>query len=425
MLRFREAFAGGSAAALGLVLIVGASGSPAQAQTFPPEATARGVTVETRPRPEFDPLGVRIGAFRLDAAAAGGLGYDDNVFATRRDRTGDGFANWRLDAGLTSDWTRHAVGVTASYEETRYFSETILNWRDWSTGVFGRLDIGSNSNVEARYNHLRLHLDASSVDVQQAGLARPAPYDVDELQISGLTRLNRLFLTGILNYRIYQFEDVSLDGVVSPLSLNDYKTWLLALGSGYALAPGRLVTLIGRIQDIRYDDQASRGRDSFTWEILTGFQYDFDGVWQARIGIGYRQRNYDSPQIKNLEGLALEGEVIWVPTQLTTVTLGARRTVEESISLNQVSYTRTLVQARVDHELLRNVILGVELGFDRRDYETDLRASDLYTILSGRWLINRNMSLSASYQFVTRIEAKGGAQEYYQNLFQVRLRFAI
>nr|WP_255574885.1 outer membrane beta-barrel protein [Caldovatus aquaticus] len=413
------------AAARGLLLLAGVAGLPALAQTFPPESTARGVTVQTRPRPEFDPLGVRAGAFRLDAAAEAGLSYNDNVFATRRDRTGDGFGAWSLDAGLRSDWTRHGVGVTASYSEVRHFSQTILDWRDWSVGAFGRLDIGGSSSVEARYNHLRQHLDVFSVDIQQAGLSRPAPYDVDEFQVSGNARLNRLFLTGLLNYRIYQFEDVSFGNRVAPLSQNDHKTWLAALGSGYALAPGRLVTLIGRIQEIRYDDAISRGRDSFTWEILTGFQYDFDGVWQARFGIGYRQRNYDSPQIKNLEGLALEGEVIWTPTLLTTVTFGVRRTVEESIALSQVSYTRSLAQLRVDHELLRNVILGAELGFDRREYETHLRATDMYTILSGRWLINRNMSLSASYQFLTRIEAKGGAEEYYRNLFQVRLRFAL
>ncbi|MBX6373362.1 MAG: outer membrane beta-barrel protein [Acetobacteraceae bacterium] len=424
--RRSQAFPWGIAGLVGTVLVTGAATPEAQAQVFPAESTARGVTVTTRPRPEYDPLGVRIGAFRLDASAELGLGYDDNVFGTRNNRTGDGFFDWNLRAGLESDWTRHGVGVTASVAERRYFSETPLNWTDWSVGAFGRLDIGGVSSIEARYSHQRLHLDVTSIDVQQAGVGQPSPYDVDEFRITGNTRLNRLALTGLLSYQIYQFDNVEIGGVTQPLDENNYQTWLAVVGAGYAFAPGRLGTLVARIQDIRYDKAISRGRDSFTWEVLVGFQYDFDGVWQARAGVGYRQRNYDSPTIKNLEGPAFEGQVIWAPSQITTVTLGFRRTIEESINRNQVGYNRTLVQANVDHELRRNVILGLELGAIWLDYQgSNLSATDGYLILTGRWLLNRNMALTASYQYVNRFQANGGAEQYYRNLFQVGVRFAI
>jgi hypothetical protein len=424
--RHRRSSFPGIGGMLGAALVAGTAACEAQAQVFPAETTARGATVTTRPRPEFDPLGVRVGAFRLDAAADLGPGYDDNVFAARRNRTGDGFFDWRLGASLESDWSRHAVGVTGTVGGRRYVSQGALDWLDWSVGAFGRLDIGAGSSLEARYTHRREHLDAGSVDLQQAGVAEPAPYDVDEFQIAGNTRLNRLALTALLNYQIFRFDDIAPAGVPQTLSANDFQTWIATVGAGYAFAPGRLGTLLARFQDIRYDRAVSRGRDSFTWEVLVGFQYDFDGVWQARGGVGYRRRSYESPAIKDLEGPAFEAQVIWVPSQITTVSLGLRRTIEESISLSRVSYTRTLLQANVDHELLRNVILGLEVGADRRVYENpSLRATDAYAILSGRWLLNRNMQLIASYQHVNRIEATGGAEEYYRNLIQVRLRMAI
>ncbi len=426
VVRSRQAFAVVPAAVLGVFLAAAGGGDPALGQTFREAATARGTTVNTRPRPEYDPLGVRLGAFRLDASAELGLGYDDNVFGTDRNRQGDGFFDDQFNAALASDWTTHAVGISGSLSERRYFSQSDLDWHDWTINAFGRLDIDRDSSVEASYSHQRLHLDVSSVDLQQAGVSRPAPYDLDLFQVTGNTRFNRLALVGLFNYGFYRFENIDVGGQPQPLSLNDYQTWIAAAGAAYAFAPGRSGTLVARFQDIRYDNAASRGRDSFTWEVLVGFQYDFDGVWQARGGIGYRQRNYSSPAIKNLEGVALEGQLTWAASQITTVTLGIRRTIEESISPGQVGYTRTLFQANLDHEIRRNVILGAELGADRREYDnSSLRATDGYTILSARWLLNRTMTLSASYQFVTRLEASGGADEYYRNLVQLRLRFAL
>jgi hypothetical protein len=423
--RSRQGFATVLVASLGAL---GAVFTPADShsQTFREEATARGVTVTTRPRPEYDPVGVRLGAFRLDAAAELGLGYDDNVFGRKNDRTGDGFFSSGGTASLMSGWTRHGVGVSGFVEDRRYFDETGLSTTDWGVNTFGRYDFDVRTSLEARYLHQRSHLDVNSVDVQQAGITRPVPFDTDDFQVTGTTWFNRLALTGIGTYRMVRYDDIDIGGVRQRLSLNDYNSWLGALGAAYAITPGRLVTLIGRIQDITYDDRSQRGRDSFTWEVLVGFQYDFDGVWQARGGIGYIQRSYSSPAIKNVEGVAFEGQVIWAATQLTTVSMGVRRSIEDSITESGVSYTLTRVNANVDHELLRNVILGGELGVTYSDYQTlNINSTDGYALLSARWLLNRNMALTASYQFSARLQGSSTIEEYYRNLVQVRLRFAL
>jgi hypothetical protein len=423
--RSRQGFATVFVASLGAL---GAVFAPADShsQTFREEATARGVTVTTRPRPEYDPVGVRLGAFRLDAAAELGLGYDDNVFGRKDNRTGDGYFTNGGSASLVSGWTRHAVGVSGFVEDRRYFSETGLSTTDWGVNTFGRYDFDAQTSLEARYTHQRSHLDVYSVDVQQAGLTRPAPFDTDEFQVTGTTWFNRLALTGIGTYRMVRYEDLDVGGVRQQLSRNDYNSWLGALGAAYAISPGRLVTLIGRLQDISYDDRSQRGRDSFTWEALVGFQYDFDGVWQARGGIGYIQRSFSSPTLKNVEGVAFEGQVIWAATQLTTLSMGVRRSIEVSITESNASYTRSLVNANVDHELLRNVILGAELGVSYSDYQTtNVDSTDGYAVLSARWLLNRNMALTASYQYSTRFQGSSTLEEYYRNLVQVRLRFAL
>ena len=108
------------------------------------------------------------------------------------------------------------------------------------------------------------------------------------------------------------------------------------------------------------------------------------------------------------------------------MTLNVARTIEESIRQDAVSYERTTGGIRVDHEFLRNVILGAELRADRREYDRPTAtATDGVAQLSGRWLLNRSVSVSGVYEYYRRIESSGGGDEFGRNLVQVRLRIAL
>lgn len=408
-----------------------------------PQEVQRGVTVETRQRPDFDPLGVRLGGFRLDGFFEAGAGYDSNVFGRENNVVGDGYATETGLVTLASDWTRHAIGASAAVDARQYFKETDLSWTDYNIGGFGRYDIDARTNVLGQYRHYQEHLDVYNFDVQRAGVFVPVPYQSDEFQVSGSTSLNRLGFTALGLFRTYRFEDVDFQDPggggtqAQRTSLNSFDTLIGAFGTSYAFAPGRFVTAQVRLQDISYTESADRNplnpasviprdRDSFSWTALAGFEYDFDGVWAGRIGVGWQQRNYRGEQLKTLEGPALDARVSWSPSQLTTVTFNAARTIEESIRLDAVSYIRTTGGVRVDHEFLRNVILGAELRADRREYERpDSTATDGVVQLNGRWLINRSVSLTGIYAYNRRIEATGGAFEFDRNLVQVRLRVAL
>ncbi|MCB4821072.1 outer membrane beta-barrel protein [Roseicella aerolata] len=390
------------------------------------EDVQRGVTVESRLRRDYEPLGVRLGGFRLNGQLDLGGGYDDNIRANNRRRTSDGFTDQAGTVSLTSDWTTHAVGITGNFDARQYFGNSDFNWADWDIGAFGRYDLSTTTNVEGRYRHYRDHLDVYSFDVQTAGVFQPVPFSSDEFQFNANTTLNRIGLLGTALYRTYRFEDVNIGGVQNRVSLNDFDTVIGAIGTSYAFAQGRYANLIFRVQDIAYTQQESRGRDSFTWEVLGGFTYDFDGVWQARIAFGWRERNYKDPNLKNLQGPAVEGQLTWAPTLLTTLRLDVSRTIEESIRRDTVSFNRTQGGLSVDHEFLRNVILSADARADYREYQNpNESAFDALFTLSTRYLINRNLSLVGSYTHSRRLEATRNLPEYDRNLIQLRLRIAL
>lgn len=252
------------------------------------------------------------------------------------------------------------------------------------------------------------------------------PYDSDEVQVSGTTRLNRVGLLATGIYRTYRFENVPALGNVGNVSVFNFDTMIGAFGASYTLAPGRSVNAVVRLQDISHTDSVSRPRDSFTWEALAGFQYDFDGVWQGSLSVGWRQRNYKGAGIKNLSGPAVEGALTWAPTLLTTVRLSVGTAIEESIRQDAVAYRRYTGALTVDHEFLRNVILSGEARLLRREYEQPSQTvTDAVFTLGANWLINRNLTLVGSYSYYNRLQATGGLPEWDRNLLQVRLRVAL
>jgi hypothetical protein len=112
--------------------------------------------------------------------------------------------------------------------------------------------------------------------------------------------------------------------------------------------------------------------------------------------------------------------------QLTTLRFAAGRSIEKSIRANSVGYFRTVGSVRVDHELLRNVILGAEAGLEWRDYEQpEQTATDGTIEASLRWLINRNLALIGSYRYTNRFQTSGGINDDDRNLVQLRLRVAL
>lgn len=398
----------------------------AQTQTIGPEATARGVTVMTRPRPDYDPAGVRLGAFRLDGAVEAGMGFDDNLQPQQsQKKQADGFFTERLNASANSQWTRHGIGFSVTQDTRQYLKYNPLNWNDYSVGINGRYDIGRASSLNASYNHIRSHLDVDDFDVQDSGGSRPIPYSSDVVQLGGTATFNRLAFATSVNYTTIRYDDETNNGVQSTNSEDDYDSVLGELRTTYSLVEGRRLVGLVRLQDISYQQAGRDGSDSFTWEAQGGFDYDFDGVWAARLTVGYRQRDYQEPGRKSLTGPAFEGQLMWMPSQVTTATFAVSRTIEESIRENNVSYTRTLGRLTVDHEVLRNVIVTGELRAEHRDYPDRGTVIDGIALLGAQYLLNRHMAITADYQHTERLDSPEGYREYGINEVQVRLRFAL
>ena len=167
--------------------------------------------------------------------------------------------------------------------------------------------------------------------------------------------------------------------------------------------------------------QAPFDRDSEGSSYLVGINTDLSNLIRGELIVGYLQQDYDDPALKDAKGLALEGNIEYFATPLTTVTLGARRRVEETLTTGASSYMATAANVRIDHELRRNILLTAGVGMLNRNFQGMSRDDDLLQADAGaRFLLNRRMELGARWRY-ERQQSSGPVAdpEYDANRFVV------
>lgn len=380
--------------------------SPSRAQFinqyFPPGVPGYerepGVTVASRLRPAYDPLGVRIGGFTLQSQLEEGIGYSSNAAGLSHSP-----GSWFLDTAptltLNSNWSRDQLGAAVTLDDRRYFDAPSQNYTDWTASIGGGYTIGRHDAILA-YSHLSLHEDPSQLGSVPS--STPVPYQVDDLRGEYTFEQGRFSFTPRLDVQLYRFGNSTMFGV--PQSQTSQNRIVLTGGveTHYALSDQRSLVFVVQGIDSNYTDvllgQPTNSSKSFL--ALGGIDYQASGVWRYRLLLGVETRTFESSQFRTHTAPIIEGSVIWTPTGLTSVTGLVSRTIEDPASSGTGSYTYTRAGLVVDHEYLRNVLLQGRMGFEAAEYLNGGGTQTNITVGAGvKWLLNRNVRLSLDYSY--------------------------
>lgn len=346
-------------------------------------------SVRDRPREEYDPLGVRFGAFNLNASVGLAAESNDNIFAEEVGQDEDMIFTVAPRAALRSNWSRHAIEVDAG---ARFESHEDFSSEDVDTGyarLRGRLDIGSRSNValDAGLSHER---EARS-DSDAPTTGDPVEYDRSDLALTAEHTFNRFTITGAIAQRDYSF-----DGPVQSVRNNDQTSFRARVDA--ELTP-RLGLVFEATTDERdYENSASLSSEGTT--LLAGVNMNFTDLLVGEITAGRFTRDYDGGA--SADGLAVMANLEWYPTGLTTVTFNARQNAEDVVGATTATpFTESQYGVRVDHELLRNVILTAGAQAGRREYEDPIDREDevVSAEVGADYIVNRRIALRARYTF--------------------------
>lgn len=375
------------------------------------EADERRVTVLNRHKPELDPIGLRLGSFLLYPALDLGHEFDDNIYRTEKDREADLIAHITPRVRLLSDWNNHALEVDAKLDAGRHYDNSSEDFTDWGVGALGRVDFTRASQLlgRARFDHL--HEDRGSPD--GAAGERPTRYDRGQLEFGGSHRVNRVTLSGQAQLVSLDFDDGrAADGSRVNNDDRDRDVWAAALQLSYEIVPAFQAFIRGayNFRDYRLSsDDFGLDRDSEGYELALGTEFDLTGVTYGSVYAGYREQNYEDDRLSSVGGFSFGGQLVSNITPITTVQVSVQSEIEETSVNTAEGFWSTSIQARLDHELLRNLILSGGLTFLLQEYEGIDRDDEVFVATAGAtWQANRFLAFGGKYIFESR-ESQGRA----------------
>lgn len=408
------------------VVALAATPTPASAQIFPEyydegaifsEDLPQGETVTTRARPELDALGVHAGSFFIFPSLRQDFTYNDNVFATDGNEESDVIYSLQPNVTVKSDWNQHSLNLSAGADLGFYFDETDENFQDYQAAISGSVDVTKSTRIRANGGYFHQHEARGNPD--DVGGAEPTELDRYRAGGSASHRFNRVAVTAGGNFERVDYDDVdAVGGGKIDNDDRDRSIYSPALEVGYQILPQYVAFVRGEGEVVRYTRSLDRNgfnRDSDGFRVVGGAKIDITNVIFGDVFAGYGKQSYDDSNFDSIDGFIFGGDMKWNPTRLTTVGLKLDRQLTETITASSSGYVSSGVGLRVDHELLRNLILNAFFGYRRDEFDGISRDDDNFRAgVGANYAMNRYFILNARYAYRKR-DSNTTGNDFSQN----------
>ncbi len=373
----------------------------------------------------FAPLGYTVGTLRLTPYIEESLGYDSNPDQTSLGVKPSGFSRTEGGFALLSQWSSNELRsvMHAGYDE--FFSDPQANRPDAAGTVDYRYDVSRALTIdsEGRFGVSTQRPGSPELSVAVAGRPLIASYGATLGADETLGRLT-LGVHGLFDRTTYDNGRFS-DGSTVALDTENFNDYGLALRADYQLTPTLRpfgeVTLDSRVHDFRLD-LSGYDRDSDGILGRLGSTFELTPLITGTVSAGYEDRRYTDKRLRDLRGPVVDANVVYAVTPLTTVTLLASTSFDETTLAGSAGAESRSVSLQVSHALLRNLTLSALLGYLNTDYIDSPIVENTYSAtLKADYFISRSLVLEASYNHETLHSTDPGSS-FTQDVFLMGLR---
>jgi hypothetical protein len=400
-----------------------------------------GQTVIDRARPEFDPVGLRLGDFFLFPRAEIDESYNSNIFATNTSPIYDLITAFQPSFDLLSIFPRNALNLHGSSALQIYADHPAQNTQDGLVNVDGRLDVTAGSSffgsAQVSHQHISYGSPNSPSNIAQPvtssrNIAEPVTY-WDYIARAGYMQGARRFSFQVdVGVEATQYNAAPLvGGGVLPQSSQDTTISDAALRASYELVPDYLgfIRVGGSLYNYWHTVPGEIRPNSTIYRVDLGLQILPRHIIYGEVYAGYLIQNFDQSSLGSTSAPDYGGRLVWNVTRLTTLTFTGLRAFATGTPSSSTTggtagngYLVSTIAVNADHELLRNFLLNVNASLENDSFQGSVRTTDnFFTAGMGfKYLVNRNLFLGGSYSYQQRSSSLAGGS-YTQNILMLRL----
>lgn len=373
-------------------------------------------TLLDRAPPDYLPLGIHVGSFLIFPTLDIGVDFDDNVFESQNNHRSDVIFGVSPAVIATSTWSQSQLTFFANAQFLEYVAKSELDAQNFAIGSSGRYDLSRTSAVRGslvfgRYTESSIDSAVSNrpFTTQYYAVAGEANYAYN------LTYVGLGLTAGVTRYDFVQNIDRARDRFdvrVTP-------------SVSYNFSPSVAVFAEPSYTSFNFDRLSSL-QDYQTISGLFGVRFNLFGTLTGQSSVGFVYQMSDNPVLDNATGVISTNTVTWSPTELTRVLGSFTRSDQPSGDLvNISSVLRSDFTLGVEHDVLRNARLKVQCSYIVDDYAGTRRTDNVYDAqIGGQYLINRNISFFANYEYTER-DSNVPLNSFSKNLFLLGVRGAL
>jgi hypothetical protein len=390
------------------------------------QSTANLPVQPTDPTSPYPPVGIASHNLIWYPSVTGGAFFDDNVFASNRNRQGDWAGFVRPELGWrTNNWANMEAAGTAFVEQRWYDKFSSEDQFNAGAAVGGTLRPGENTQVVTRLQYLHAHEARGTSDSVNNTFTRPLRYD----QIEGAGAINqrygRMWTSVGAAAAFIRFADGDIAG--APVS-QDYRNGVIArvpARFGYVVAPltSVFVEVAANRRDFRVSDFDSRG-----YRVVGGmlFEPGPGSRVKGEFFAGYMNQKYNGLDFQTVSTWTVGSAMAFLLLPNLTATLEARRDAREtSLSAGQflgpgdgASVIETVAAGRLDWAIWPNLVVGAGVAYLEDEYLGVGRTDRVWSPLAAlRYFPNRWLTLGFDYRYQTFDSDGLGVLGYYRNVF--------
>jgi hypothetical protein len=393
-------------------------------------------------RSEFDPIGLRMGGFFWFPRAELDEAYNSNIFATAASPTYDLITALTPSFDLQSNFPRNALNLHAGSLLQVYADHPAQNTQDGLITMDGRLDVTAGSSLYGTAQVGHQHISYGSPNLP-GDVAQPVTY-WDYAATAGYTQGGRRFSYQVdVGVTAAQYNAALLvGGGVLPQSSQDATVSSAAVRGNYEIIPDYLgyVRVEGDLFDYWHTVPGGTRANFSTYRVDLGLQILPRHLISGEAYAGYLVQNFAQSGLGSTSTPDYGGQLVWSITQLTTLTFtglltfssGTPATGTPAIGTPTIgttvvpgaagnSYLSKIFTVNANHELLRNVRLNLNAGYDSESFQGITRTDNVFTVGAGvRYLVNRNLFLGGYFSFYQRNSTLAGAS-FNQNILTLRV----
>ena len=411
---------------------------PGDATPEPPPTAAVAPTIKAKARPKpdpnpYDPVGIGVGSLRLVPFVEASGGYDSNPdrLSSSYNPSGSKFA--RLDAGLklrAEDWKRDGLEGDLRLGYVDYSDYAPANRADGAGSVAGHYDVTRDTTIDMGA-HFALDSQRPDAPAIASGLSnvtvtnRPIIFSAGG-SLGATQKFSRLevSLRGSFDRTLYGNAHYS-DGstlVLTGTDFNDYgATGRVAYEVSPSLKPFVEASYDERVHDALYDPYGYE-RNSYGYGGRGGASLKFSELLSGEAAGGYAERDYKDPRLPKLRGPTVDAALVYKPSALTTATLKAATTFNETTVTGASGMLSRVYMAQLAHDLSRALTLTTLASYYTNEYQGAQIFEHGYTAGAKlEYRLNRSLVFKASYSH-ERLSSTAADASYTANVFLLGVR---